>query len=103
MKTLIALITLLSLLTAFSATAQKRDCYDDFLTKNVDSGKFLFTGNGWVFETMAGDNIDAMLWLPTSSLLICSNPPFRYEGKTYDVWLIINTDDGEKVEAFRIK
>ena len=60
------------------------------------------TLSGRLFETLAGDSIDAMLWLPVSSLLVCGPNSFTYQGKNYDIYKIVNTDDGEKVDAFLV-
>ena len=43
-----------------------------------------------------------MLWLPASSLTICGPRSFSYKGENYSIYQIINTDDGEKVDAFLV-
>lgn len=50
--------------------AQWTNCVEDSLSTN-NNGKFLMTLSGRLFETLAGDSIDAMLWLPVSILLFC--------------------------------
>lgn len=84
------------------AGAQQGRCSDDFLRTNVNRGEMLITGSGAVFQVLAGDKIDAMLWLPATTLLLCSRN-VSYKGKDYEVWTVINTDDNEKVDAFRLK
>lgn len=96
----LALVILL--LTTGYASAQGRNCLDDFLSSKSDNGDILVTGTGAVFQVLAGDEIDAMLWLPSTRLLLCSKSVV-YKGKAYELWTIINTDDSEKVDAFRLK
>jgi hypothetical protein len=81
--------------------AQRINCTEDSLSTN-NNGEFLMTLSGKLFETLAGDSIDAMLWLPTSSLTVCGPTSFTYKGKNYAIYKIINTDDGEKVDAFLV-
>ena len=81
--------------------AQGLHCTEDSLSKN-NRGKYLMTLSGRLFETLAGDRIDAMLWLPSSSLTICGPKNFSYKGKSYTFYTINNTDDGEKVDAFLV-
>jgi len=81
--------------------SQRTNCVEDSLSAN-NNGEFLTTLSGRLFETLAGDSIDAMLWLPVSSLLICGPNSFTYKGKNYDIYKIINTDDGETVDAFLV-
>ena len=84
-----------------SSIAQTAVCTDDSLRKN-DSGKFLMTYSGKLFETLAGDNLNAMLWLPLSSLTICGPRVVLYKGKQYQHFKIINNDDGEMVDALSV-
>ena len=77
------------------------ECIEDSLSKNIDSGKHLLTNSGDLYDVLLGDNFDAMLWLPTSSLTICGPRHLAYKGKTFQLYKIINTDDGESVDAFR--
>jgi hypothetical protein len=78
-----------------------KNCFEDTLRKNAD-GEILITMSGMVFETLPGESFEAMLWLPVTELLICSET-MVYEGKSYEVYEIINVDDGEKASAMRIK
>src|SRR5690242_17337232 len=77
-------------------------CSEDFIKKTVDNGNIVMRSSGAVFEVMSGDNIDSMLWVPASNLLICSSV-VPYQGKNYEVWTLINTDEGGKVSAFKLK
>lgn len=66
-----------------------------WLKSNIDNGKYLSLEDGTMYEVEPGDRIDASLWLPFSSLIIID------EGGLYD-YLIINTDDDEKVHAKKV-
>jgi hypothetical protein len=81
--------------------AQGTNCSEDSLSKN-NKGKYLTTLSGRLFETLAGDYIDAMLWLPVSSLMICGPRHLSHKGKRYSIYKVINTDDGEAVDAFLV-
>ena len=77
------------------------NCFNDTLESNAE-GECLKTLSGHVFETMAGDSITAMLWLPSSSLIVCGPTIFPYKGKNYQIYQISNTDDGEMVSALKL-
>lgn len=81
--------------------SQAGDCVEDSLKTN-QNGEMLATLSGDVFQTLAGDNIDAMLWLPHTDLLICGPQTFSYKGKAYELYEIINTEDNEKVSALSL-
>jgi len=78
-------------------------CVDDMLRENIDSGRMLLLSSGTLMKVLPGDNIDSMLWLPISSLLVCGPDSIQAGGKSYQVYKIINTDDGESVSALRMK
>ena len=78
-------------------------CYQDTLMENKDSGQILKTMMGNVFNVLAVDNIDSMLWLPITDLRICGPNAISHKGKTYQLYDIINKDDNEKVSAFKLK
>ena len=78
------------------------DCSSDFLAENADSGSTLITSSGNIYNVLAGDNITSMLWLPMSSLQVCGPNTLNHNGKTYELYKIINTDDGDSVGALRI-
>ena len=78
------------------------ECSDATLKNNIDSGRQLLTTSGELYDVLAGDNFDSMLWLPMSSLQVCGPRNLTYKGKTYQLYKVINTDDGESVEAFRL-
>jgi hypothetical protein len=77
------------------------ECRQDTLTENSD-GQMLQTLSGDIFESLAGDNITAYLWLPMSDLLICGPNLFDYKGKVYEIFDITNIDDDEKISALSI-
>jgi hypothetical protein len=102
MRKLTATICLtIALLLGSLGVSWGAECIEDSLRKNIDSGRHLLTNSGDLYDVLAGDNIDAMLWLPTSSLTICGPRRLSYKGKTFQLYKIINTDDGESVDAFR--
>jgi hypothetical protein len=77
------------------------ECVDATLKNNIDRGRHLLTTSGELYDVLAGDNFDAMLWLPMSSLQVCGPRNLTYNGKAYQLYKVINTDDGESVDAFR--
>ena len=95
------IVVLVIILFPCSTFAQGINCTEDSLSKN-SNGEYLMTLSGSLFQTLAGDSIDAMLWLPTSSLTICGPKNFSYKGKKYTFYQITNTDDGEEVDAFLV-
>ena len=62
-------ILLLSLF--FSGNALSKECIDDTLKKNIQTGKYLFTVSNKLYRSMVLDRLDAALWLPNESLKIC--------------------------------
>lgn len=95
-------LTLFILLgTSGVSYAQGSNCIEDSLSNN-DGGEHLMTLSGKLFETLAGDSIDAMLWLPVTSLTICGPRVYSYKDKKYSLYKIFNTDDGESVDAILI-
>ena len=78
------------------------ECVGTTLKSNIDRGRQLLTTSGELYDVLAGDNFDAMLWLPLSSLQVCGPRNLTYQGKSYQLYKVINTDDGESVDAFRL-
>ena len=81
------IVVLVIILFPCSTFAQGINCTEDSLSKN-SNGEYLMTLSGSLFQTLAGDSIDAMLWLPTSSLTICGPKNFSYKGKKYTFYQI---------------
>jgi hypothetical protein len=81
-----------------SPHAYALDCEEDTIREQADSGKLLVMMSGHVYEVLAGDEIDSMLWLPAEDVLICEKP-FAYQGTTYLFYQVINKDEGESVDA----
>jgi hypothetical protein len=79
-----------------------RSCADDTLRSKSDEGDILIMMSGAVYEVLPGDNIDSSLWLPPEEVLICEGP-IAYRGRTVLLYDIINTDEGEKVGARRLR
>ncbi|XAT61442.1 hypothetical protein GN278_12190 [Rhodobacteraceae bacterium Araon29] len=86
----------------FVSSALALECKQDTLTENSD-GEMLQTLSGDIFESLGGDSITALLWLPMSDLLVCGPNLFDYTGTTYKIYEITNIDDGEKISALAIK
>ena len=84
-----------------SMSSYGSDCYRDSLSKN-SNGEILQTLSGGIYQTLAGDNITAYLWLPMSDLVICGPRRLEHQGKTYELFDISNIDGGEKVTAFSL-
>lgn len=66
-----------------------------WLQKNIDSGSMLVLEDGSLWEIDPIEKIDAMLWLPMTSVRVLES---TNGAPGYD-YLIVNTDDGEKVHA----
>ena len=64
-----------------------------WVSKNIDSGKFIKLEDGSLWEISPIDKINSMLWLPISNITVIEskNPYYPYT--------LINTDEGTKVEA----
>lgn len=79
--------------------AWARDCESDSIRGVSQSGEIIIMLSGHVYEVMAGDTVDSMLWLTADEVLVCE-APLKYKGKVYLLYEIINTDEsGEKVSA----
>ena len=76
-------------------------CIEESLMQN-NNGEILKTASGQIFETLAGDSFTAYLWLPATALIICGPRSFKYNGKTFQLYEITNTDDDETISAFKI-
>ena len=73
----------------YSTTASA--CEDGHWIQSVSSdGTIIKLEDGSVWEVDSVDAITSMLWLPTTEIVACDDK-------------LINTDDGEKVDATRLK
>jgi hypothetical protein len=101
---LATILYLLATATAgmIASHAQARYCKDDTLQNKSEDGSILIMMSGAVYEVLAGDDIDSELWLPPEEVLIC-DAPVLYQGRTVMLYEIINTDEGEKVGAQRLR
>jgi len=63
-----------------------------YLKSKSDDGSVLILGDGSVWEISSVDQIDSNLWLPMSTIIIPDSEDS-----------LINADDGEKVDAQRIR
>lgn len=66
---------------------------DHWIQKVIDSGKIILLEDGSLWEVSPLDVITSILWLPVSNIYVVEseNPLYPYK--------LINTDDGESVEA----
>ena len=92
---------------AFCAVAtsqvQAKNCDDDSIQEVSESGEIVIMISGHVYEVLAGDTVDAALWLPADDVLICETT-LIYKGKAYLLYEIINPDEsGEKVAARKLR
>lgn len=65
---------------------------ETYLVRKSDDGSILILADGSVWEVSAVDTIDSSLWLPTETIIIPDSQD-----------CLINKDNGEKVEAQRVK
>ena len=80
-------------------SGRAKNCIDDSIREVSESGEIVMMLSGSVYEVLAGDEIDSMLWLPAEDVLICETTT-SYQGRTYIFYQIINTAErGEKVSA----
>lgn len=86
----------------FGLSGSASACEQVWLTENLAAGKILKTSDGAIYEIDDVDTADTGLWLSPSDLLICDRP-FKYKGKVYVLYEIINLDDKEKVTATRLR
>lgn len=66
-----------------------------WVKKNIDSGTMMVLEDGSLWKVDPYNKIDAMLWLPISSITIMESS----EGSLGYNYLLINTDDGEQAHA----
>ncbi len=66
-----------------------------WIQKNIDSGAFILLEDDSLWEVDPLDRIDSSLWLPISEITVIESSG---GSPGYD-YLLINTDDGEKVHA----
>lgn len=96
----VILITVIALPGSLAQAA--RSCWDDTLKSVTQDGSILVMQSGAVYEVLAGDEIDSMLWLPLTDILVCRIDTL-HRGKPLTYFDIINTDDSEKVGALRLR
>jgi len=66
---------------------------DHWIQKVIDSGKIILLEDGSIWEVSPLDVITSILWLPVSNIYVVESENSLYPYK------LINTDDGESVEA----
>lgn len=66
-----------------------------WIKKNIDSGSLITLEDGSLWKIDPINKIDAMLWLPVSSITVKESS----KGSPGYDYLLINTDDGEKAHA----
>jgi len=65
---------------------------ETYLKSKSDDGSVLILADGSVWAVSPVDQIDSALWLPLTTIIIPDNED-----------CLINSDDGEKVDAHRIR
>jgi hypothetical protein len=100
--TLLALATLAIAVPSATPNASAESCFEDSLDKVTRDGEILVMMSGAIFRVMAGDAIDSALWLPPSDVLICPKS-INVGGRLAFYYEIINTDEGEKVTATKLR
>jgi hypothetical protein len=98
----VATITLAAVHFGPGREAKARSCLDDTVQSKSDDGSILVMMSGAVYEVLPGDNIDSALWLAPQDVPICE-APIVYQGRTVMIYDVINTDEGEKVGAHRLR
>ena len=87
MKILLSIVLILTFLIS-SATASE----EHWLRDKSDDGSILILSDGSVWQVAPYDQVNTMLWLTTSTIIIPDSED-----------CLINVDDGEKAEAYRIR
>jgi hypothetical protein len=64
-----------------------------WIKDNIDSGRFIQLEDKSFWEVSTFDRMTSSLWLPISDIVVVEGDDLYYP------YLLINTDDGEKVEA----
>jgi len=83
------LFCVLAILSSTSTAALA--CDDGHWVQSVSGdGSIVILEDGSVWQVSPIDAIDSMLWLPTTEIMACDDK-------------LINTDDGETVDAIRIR
>jgi hypothetical protein len=98
-----ALAALFCLLISSPASVLAKTCKDDSIASVSNDGDIVKMLSGAVFEIDAADQVDTALWLAADDVLICAES-LDYKGKIVKLYTIINTDEnGEKVDADRLR
>ncbi|MCZ6689958.1 MAG: hypothetical protein O7H41_10175 [Planctomycetota bacterium] len=63
-----------------------------WVMKKIDAGEMILLEDGSLWEISPIDRIDTMLWLPITNITVLENEGFF-------PYKLVNTDDGESVEA----
>ncbi|WP_414664845.1 hypothetical protein [Horticoccus sp. 23ND18S-11] len=90
----------MSQVNARVASPPKKETYigtgsEHWLKQNIDRGAMLLLEDGSLWDVDPLDKIDAMLWLPITNVRVLEST----KGSPGYDYLIVNTDDGEKVHA----
>ncbi len=85
---LVSLVILVLFLTSTPLISAEQT----YLKSKSDDGSILILGDGNVWEVSSIDQIDSSLWLPMTTIIIPDSED-----------CLINADDGEKVDARRIR
>ena len=101
-KRVIAVLTVAILNAAVSICAKSATCDEDSIKSVTEDGEIIVMFSGHVYQVLPGDNIDSMLWLPASDVMICVRS-ISVKGRNMFYYEIINTDEKEKVGAVLLR
>ena len=90
MKTFVKAIGCIFMILALSMPLMAAE--ETFIRDKSDDGSILILADGSVWEVSPVDRVDSALWLPTEDIIIPDSGD-----------CLINKDNGEKVDARRIK
>jgi hypothetical protein len=88
--------------TVVALNVRGATCDEDSIKSVTDDGDVIVMLSGHVYQVLPGDNIDSMLWLPASDVMICARS-INVSGRNMIYYEIINTDDKEKVGAVIVR
>ena len=100
-KVITALIAVI-INTFVSVDVKSATCDEDSIKSVTDDGDIIVMLSGHVYQVLPGDNIDSMLWLPASDVMICVRS-INVRGRNTIYYEIINTDEKEKVGAVLLR
>ena len=95
----------ITLATCFLLTmlAAVMNCEEDSISEVSGSGAILEMASGHIFKVDDVDQVDSALWLGAEDVLVCDQT-VTVKGQTVHLYKVINKEeDGEEVEATRLR